>query len=172
MEPAVGLDPFVPAKPLQWRWTHWLDAWRIAVTGRQEVVRRQRYCSKTVRIDRTPHSGGRPELPHRRPGHGGNDADPLIESAIDRGHTEGMPFTPSMSSKQCGVSESKGVLTIAHTRHKYASQAVTLARSIQSPEKALPPPHLRPDHTVSTYQSSNAETDSSLRVYPFFERSR
>ena len=65
-------------------------------------------------------------------------AGPLIESAIDRGHTVGMPFMPSMTSKQCGASESKGVLTIAHTDPKYATQAVTLARSIRLRDPDMP----------------------------------
>lgn len=46
-----------------------------------------------------------------------------------------MPF---LNSKECGVPKAKGVLTIAHTKPKYARQAVTLARSIKLRDPDIP----------------------------------
>lgn len=43
-----------------------------------------------------------------------------------------------MNSKKCSVSQHKGVLTIAHTKPKYATQAVTLARSIRLRDPDMP----------------------------------
>ena len=43
-----------------------------------------------------------------------------------------------MTSKECDVTEAKGVLTIAHTKPKYATQAVTLARSIRLRDPDMP----------------------------------
>ena len=43
-----------------------------------------------------------------------------------------------MNSEGCGVAEPKGVLTIAHTKRTYATQAVTLARSIRLRDPDMP----------------------------------
>lgn len=43
-----------------------------------------------------------------------------------------------MNSKECVVPEPNGVLTIAHTKPKYATQAVTLARSIRLRDPDMP----------------------------------